>query len=87
MVFAGTLNLVCHKHALGRHLRCGVLNEDWVMRAWDNLLVTCCRSNLILFCLVWQAISHPWTGVVGPRKMSKWRACGLFLRTLKASHR
>ena len=65
-------------------LRCGVLDEDWGKHAWDNLLVTCCRLQLLP---VWQAISHPWTGVVGPRKMSKWRACGLFLRTLKASHR
>ena len=27
-------------------LRCGVLDEDWGKRAWDNLLVTCCRLQL-----------------------------------------
>ena len=27
-------------------LRCGVLDEDWVKHAWDNLLVTSCRLQL-----------------------------------------
>ena len=52
---------------------------------------TFCQSvlafNLILSFLVLLAISHPLIGVVGPRKTSKLRACGLFLHILKASHR
>ena len=52
---------------------------------------TCCHSvlafNLTLSFLVLQAISHPLFGVVGTRKTSKLRVCGLFSHILKASHR
>ena len=39
--------------------------------------------NLTLSFLVLQTISHPLIGVVGPRKMSQLRACGLFSHILK----
>ena len=68
-------------------LRCGVLDEDWGKHAWDNLCHSVLAFNLTLSFMVLQAISHPLFGVVGPRKTSKLRACGLFSHILKASHR
>ena len=87
MVFAGTLNLEVLQTCLGPH--CVVVY--WIETGESMRGTTFCQPvvafNLILSFLVLQAISHPLTGVVGPRKTSKLRACGLFLRILKASHR
>ena len=78
MVFAGTPNLMVSQTCLGRHC----VAEYWMKTGRSMRGTTFCQSvvafNLILSYLVLQAISHPWTGVVGPRKMSKLRACGLF---------
>ena len=66
-------------------LRCGVLDEDWGKHAWDNLLSICSRLQLD-FVLPGVDFSSL-IGVVGPRKTSKLRVCGLFSHILKASHR
>ena len=56
----------------------------WMQTGVNMLGTICCQSvlafNLTLSFLVFQAISHPLIGVVGPRKTSKLRACGLFSR-------
>ena len=65
-------------------LRCGVLDEDWGGTIFCHSFLA---FNLTLSFLVFLAISHPLIGVVGPRKTSKLRACGLFSHILKASHR
>ena len=76
MVFAGILNLEVSQTCLGPHC----VAVYWMKTGESMRGTTFSQSvvafNLILSCLVLQAISHSLTGVVGPRKTSKLRACG-----------